>query len=81
MKFYYVYILQSINSPDRYYVGFTENLDERLKDHNSGKSSYTSKFKPWRFETYLAFSDKSKALNFEKYIKSGSGRAFSKKRL
>lgn len=77
----YVYILQSIENPERYYVGITDDLRERLKRHNAGKVTHTSKFKPWRVNTYVGFSDKDRAVAFEKYPKPSSGRAFSKKRL
>ncbi len=81
MKFYYVYILQSEIDGERFYTGFTEDLDSRLKSHNSGGSPHTSKYKPWRIKTAVAFSDREKALDFERYLKSPSGRAFAKKRL
>jgi len=81
MKFYYVYILQSEVDEKRFYVGFTEDLDSRLKAHNSGNVHHTSKYKPWRIKTTVAFGDRQKALDFEKYLKSPSGRAFAKKRL
>jgi predicted GIY-YIG superfamily endonuclease len=61
--------------------GVTQNLKARLKSHNDGQSPHTSKFKLWNFITYIAFSDESKAIEFEKYLKSGSGRAFADKRL
>jgi putative endonuclease len=77
----YVYILQCIAEPDRFYTGFTDDLKARLKAHNSGQVPHTSKFKPWRLNTYLAFSDKFRAVEFEKYLKSHSGRAFARKRL
>jgi putative endonuclease len=77
----YVYILQSVEESERYYVGLTDNLKERLKHHNAGKVPHTTKYKPWRVNTYLAFSDEKRAIAFEKYLKSSSGRAFSKKRL
>jgi len=79
--FYYVYILQSVDSPDRYYTGFTENLETRLNDHNSGKAPHTKKNKPWRTKTAIAFTDRQQALDFEQYLKTKSGRAFAKKRL
>ena len=79
MKFYYVYILNSISNPEMRYFGFTENLDQRLKDHNSGKSTYTSKHKPWKIVTALAFTDRAKALKYENYLKSHAGRAYSAK--
>ena len=77
----YVYILQCIAEPDRHYTGVTEDLRNRLKDHNSGKVLHTSKFRPWRLNTYVAFSDPDRAYAFEKYLKSHSGRAFAEKRL
>ena len=79
--FYYVYILQSKINTDRFYIGFTENIENRLKDHNSGKNSHTAEFKPWRIKTAIAFTDRQTALDFEKYLKTKSGRAFAKKRL
>ena len=81
MKFYYVYILQSESDQERFYIGFTEDLDSRLKVHNSGGCYHTSKYKPWRVKTAIAFVDRQKALNFEEYLKTPSGRAFAKKRL
>ena len=81
MSYYYVYILQSDKYPSRYYTGFTEDLETRLKDHNSGKNTHTAKYKPWHIKTALSFNDREKALVFEAYLKSPSGRAFAKKRL
>ena len=81
MDFYYVYILESKHDPPHFYVGFTEDLTERLKAHNAGQCSHTAKFKPWRIKTATAFTDRERALDFERYLKSPSGRAFAKKRL
>jgi putative endonuclease len=77
--YYYVYILQSKNYPDRYYTGYTINIKKRILKHNEGSVPYTSKYKPWKMNTAIAFNDKEKALSFEKYLKSHSGRAFAKK--
>lgn len=77
--FFYVYILQSTMSSDRYYIGFTTDLHRRLSEHNLGQSPHTAKYLPWRIQTAIAFTDKDKALEFEKYLKSHSGRAFAKK--
>ncbi|MDR3628592.1 MAG: GIY-YIG nuclease family protein [Ignavibacteriaceae bacterium] len=77
--FYYVYILQSLNFKDTYYVGFTSNIKRRLSEHNGGKSEYTSKYKPWKIKNAIAFDEEDKAIKFEKYLKSHSGRAFIKK--
>jgi putative endonuclease len=77
--FCYVYMLQSVNHPEHWYVGLTHDLHERLQYHNAGKVSHTSKYLPWRIETAVAFRHKTKALAFEEYLKSQSGRAFAKK--
>ena len=77
----YVYILQSLQHLDRYYVGVTAHLRARLTKHNAGEVSHTSKYAPWAIKTYIAFSDEKQAFAFEKYLKSASGRAFAKKRL
>jgi putative endonuclease len=77
----YVYILQSTANPERYYVGATGDLRARLQKHNAGDVSHSSKYSPWTIKTYIAFTDKARAFAFEKYLKSGSGRAFTKKHL
>jgi predicted GIY-YIG superfamily endonuclease len=77
--FWYVYMLRSIAAPGRYYVGMTEDLRERLHRHNADLVPHTSKFDPWQLETAIAFRSKEKAVAFEKYLKSHSGRAFAKR--
>jgi putative endonuclease len=74
---YYVYLLQSVSAAARQYVGLTSDLRRRLREHNAGKSPHTARYKPWRVVAYIAFSDKSKADSFERYLKSGSGHAFA----
>jgi putative endonuclease len=59
----------------------TSDLKQRLADHNAGKSPHTSKYVPWKLVTYVAFSDAERADVFERYLKSGSGHAFARKRL
>jgi putative endonuclease len=76
----YVYILQSL-SGEHFYTGLTDNLDARLSKHNSGAVTHTSKLRPWRIQSYVAFANETHAIEFEKYLKSGSGRAFAKARL
>ena len=78
---WYVYIIRSTSSPKESYVGATADLKQRVADHNNGKSTHTAKFVPWELLWYCAFPDKFKALEFEKYLKSHSGRAFANKRL
>ena len=75
----YVYLIQSIPFPQQKYTGITTDIAKRLADHNSGKSIHTAKYKPWKLITYIAFSNEEKAREFERYLKSGSGRAFAKK--
>ncbi len=77
----YVYLLESSALSGQRYVGATSDLRQRMADHNAGESPHTSKYAPWRLVTYVAFSDKDKATAFERYLKSGSGRAFARKRL
>ncbi len=76
----FVYIAQSKIKTDEFYKGYTVNLDERLIEHNLGLSKHTAKFKPWKIIFFCGFENKQKAIAFEKYLKSGSGRAFANKR-
>ena len=75
----YVYILESLDS-EHHYVGIANDVRARLGKHNSGEVTHTSKYRPWRIKTYIAFSDEKQAFAFERHLKSGSGRAFAKKR-
>jgi predicted GIY-YIG superfamily endonuclease len=77
----YVYILECVSDPAKHYTGLTGDLRTRLDAHNSGQVYHTSKFKPWKLNTYIGFSDPDRAVQFEKYLKTLSGRAFAKKRL
>lgn len=76
-----VYILTCDKNPDRTYVGLTNNLPRRLREHNAGKSCHTKEQRPWSLETYIAFSDEEKAKEFERYLKRGGGWRFAKRRL
>lgn len=75
----YVYILQSTCDSENFYVGITADLKARLKEHNNGEVFHTAKLKPWTIKNYFAFRDHKRAYAFEKYLKSGSGRAFAKR--
>jgi putative endonuclease len=79
----YVYVLQSLQHPDKYYVGCTNDVGERLQQHNAGQSEsqsrHSSMYGPWKLVIQVGFADRAKAFAFEKYLKSGSGRAFAKK--
>lgn len=79
MQTWSVYILKC--NDNSFYVGCTNNLENRLKRHLSGTVNYTKSRLPVKVETYINFTNKYLAYNFEKYLKSGSGRAFMFKRL
>jgi putative endonuclease len=76
---YTVYIL--ICSDGDLYTGCTEDLQERLTRHNNGHVPATKGRLPVKLLTFITFEDKYKAFDFEKYLKSGSGRAFARKHL
>ncbi len=65
---YFVYLLQSINDLT-YYIGFTKNIEARLKQHNSGKSKYTKGHKPYKLVSYIVVSTLKEAKAKEKYFK------------
>ena len=75
--FYYVYILRDVATGKRHYTGVTHDLQERLAMHNAGHVPHTSKFAPWYIETAIAFRDKEKAFAYERYLKTGAGRAYA----
>ena len=77
----YVYILKSLRCPGKTYVGLTNHLKRRLRQHNRGEGEFSSQFRPWRVDTYVAFSDEGRAKEFEQYLKSGGGWRFAKRRL
>jgi predicted GIY-YIG superfamily endonuclease len=79
--FFYVYLIRSVKFPAQTYVGFTEDLTQRSKDHNRGASVHTAPFRPWRLVSAHAFPDEAKAKAFERYLESGSGRAFARRHL
>ncbi|NIO09009.1 MAG: GIY-YIG nuclease family protein [Deltaproteobacteria bacterium] len=76
----WVYYLQSVNHPHQTYIGLTSDLEKRLRDHNHGCSHHTRKYRPWKIVVAMKFADDEKAIAFERYLKSGSGRAFAKRR-
>jgi len=76
---YHVYVLTLKNGD--YYIGFASNYKGRLTEHKSGNVKSTRKFLPLKLVTVISFRDKNKALNFEKYLKTGSGIAFRKRHL
>jgi len=79
--FTYVYLIESVKTPSKRYIGLTNDLRRRIREHNQGKSIFTAAERPWKLVTYLAFSEKRQARAFEKYLKQHSGQAFANKRL
>ncbi|MGB0910226.1 MAG: GIY-YIG nuclease family protein [Nitrospirales bacterium] len=77
----YIYLIRSKSHPQQTYIGITSNLKKRMSVHNNGGSVHTAKSKPWELITSLAFSDTRKAIEFERYLKTRSRRAFVNKRL
>ena len=79
---YFVYVIRSVNDQVHTYIGYTNNLDRRISEHNSEDNiSYTARHRPWEIVSYFAFTSEYKALDFEKFLKSGSGNVFVKRRL
>jgi predicted GIY-YIG superfamily endonuclease len=74
-----VYVLRSLDSLARHYIGITDDIQRRLKEHNVGLSPHTAKHKPWQLHVGFEFSSEQVAVRFEKFLKSGSGRAFAKR--
>jgi putative endonuclease len=77
---HYVYILKS-KKDNSCYKGVTEDLKKRIYDHNHNSNKYSSTKAPFELVWYCVFKEKRKAVDFEKYIKQGSGFAFARKRL
>ncbi len=72
---YSVYILYS-NSIDRYYVGYTNDLERRLSEHNRKKSKYTDAGIPWTLVYYEEYASKKEAMNREKFIKNKKSKQY-----
>jgi putative endonuclease len=75
----YVYLLRSKDFSNQTYVGMTQNLKNRLKVHNAGGCKYSSKFRPWKMIVAIWFDNPEKAVQFEKYLKIGSGHSFARR--
>ena len=75
--FRYVYLLQSGALQGGFYTGMTNDLSARLAAHNAGHVSSSKSGRPWAIRVAIAFRDPVRAAAFERYLKSGSGRAFA----
>ena len=75
MKMYYVYVLYS-ETHRKFYTGMTSNIEQRLSEHNRGKSKFTASYKPWKLVyqegPYIGDTARKK----EKYLKSAAGKRF-----
>lgn len=76
-----VYVLRSVTDRTRYYTGVTSNVKARLASHNAGECAHSSRYRPWELDLVIAFRDQTRALHFERYLKSGSGVAFAQRHL
>lgn len=74
---YVVYVLES-ETHKRVYIGMTNDLERRIKEHNNGKTKSTRFYKPWKVLFTESFSTRTEARKREKYLKSGIGREFIK---
>jgi predicted GIY-YIG superfamily endonuclease len=73
----FVYVLRSKSNPTRHYVGATADVANRLAWHNFGPGGHTRHDRPWQPLVVVEFAHERIALKFERYLKSGSGRAFA----
>ena len=75
----FVYILRSEGDAKRHYVGVTADVTKRLHWHNPGLNVHTARNRPWHVIVSLEFRTEDAARAFERYLKTGSGRAFAKR--
>jgi predicted GIY-YIG superfamily endonuclease len=78
---HYAYIIRSETNPDKFYYGSTADLKKRIEVHNIGGNTSTRPFRKWALVWYGGFPSKQTAEEFEKYLKTASGKAFARKRL
>ena len=74
-----VYVLKSATCEERHYIGLTSDVPARLADHNAGRCAHTARHRPWHLHVSIQLPDEQRAIAFERYLKSGSGRAFAKR--
>lgn len=75
----FVYILKSLPKEHEYYVGLTSDPAARLRAHNAGLSPHTAGYRPWRILVCIEFDEEAPAVQFERYLKTGSGREFARR--
>lgn len=80
MKYYYVYVLESL-SDGNWYTGYSDNIKRRLKEHNQGKNRSTKHRRPLKLIYYEGCLSQNDALAREKYLKSGMGKRYLRYRM
>ena len=75
----FVYVLKNADPKPHFYVGHTSDVPARLADHNAGRCPHTARYRPWQLHVTIELPDEQRAIEFERYLKSGSGRAFAKR--
>ena len=74
-----VYVLKSAAREGHFYIALTSDVPARLADHNAGRCPNTARYRPWQRHVTIELPDEQRAIDFERYLKSGSGRAFAKR--
>ena len=74
----FVYVLQSLSQPDRQFVESAADVPARVATHNAGHSPLTAACRPWRLVAVVQFGNEGAALRFEKFLKTGTGRALAR---
>lgn len=74
-----VYVLKNADARPHFYIGLTSDARARLADHNAGHCPHTTRHRPWQLHVTIELPDEQRAVAFERYLKSGSGRAFAKR--
>ena len=75
----FVYVLKSADPKPHFYIGLTHDVRARLADHNAGRCLHTARYRHWQLHVTIELPDEQRAVAFERYLKSGSGRAFAKR--
>ncbi len=75
----FVYALRNADQEPRFYVGLTSDVSARVDDHNAGRCPHTARYRPWQLHVVIEFTDEPRAVRFERYLKSGSGREFARR--
>jgi putative endonuclease len=74
----FVYVIHSLTNPERVFVEAAANVSLRIAAHNAGHSPQTAAHRPWKLVAVVQFGSEGTAQRFEKFLKSGAGRAFVK---